>query len=77
MDEDGVDNAQPGLVNRQLSIDESGSELFGGTNLLALYTAIVCSKSALGAEEMIPSLCLSRPRSAVLYVLPYLVLAAT
>ena len=24
MDEDGVDNAQPGLVNRQLSIDESG-----------------------------------------------------
>ena len=24
MDEDGVDNVQPGLVNRQLSIDESG-----------------------------------------------------
>ena len=26
MDEDGVDNAQPGLVNRQLSIDESGMD---------------------------------------------------
>jgi len=26
MDEDGVDNSQPGLVNRQLSIDESGQE---------------------------------------------------